>query len=126
MGGVRVEHVWQDEATRHRKIAPGAAAPGANFQHRAFIQMENHGGRQWPAVEAGREFAAGDGDIERSGFGGHFDAAQGHLQRRRTHGIAERKVCRGMRQRIHRARSGDAETQIAVTTGILQRRAWPG
>ena len=126
VGGVRAEHLWHDEATRHRQVAPGAAAPGANFQHGAFIQIENHRGRQRPAVEAEREFAAGDGDTERSGFGGHFNTTQGNLQRRRTRGIADSKVCRGMRQRIHRARGGDAKPQIAVTTGILQRRALPG
>jgi hypothetical protein len=45
---------------------------GANLQNRALIQVEYHGRRQRPAVETEREFAAGNGNKKRAGFGGHF------------------------------------------------------
>jgi hypothetical protein len=96
------------------------------LQHCAFIEVERHRRRQCPAVEPEREFAAGDGDMERSGFGGHFDTTHGNFQRRRARGIADGHICRGMRQRIHRPRGGDAKTQIAVPAGMLQRRARSG
>ena len=126
MGGVRSQHLWQNEAPRHRQIAPRAAGPGADFQRGALVQTERHRWRQWPAVEADRKFAAGDGHLKRRGLRGHFDTAHGNLDRRRTCRVADGEICRRMRQPIHRTRGGDAKPQIAVPSRILQRRARSG
>jgi hypothetical protein len=79
VGDVRAEYFWHDEATCDRQIAPRAAAPGANLQNRALIQVEHH--RQ-AAAACRRDRARIRRQQRRAGFGGHFDTTHGNRSRR--------------------------------------------
>ena len=119
--GVRAgaaQHKGLVEAAAHGEIRAQAGGRHTKAQEPAVRQVERRVERRGTVVHVQRSRCAGDADPH-GPFGPDREAAQEHLQCRRTLGVAEQPVGQPERPSVGRAAAGHADGRVSGAAEIL-------
>ena len=125
VGGPGPEHRSHVDAPADPHVGPEPGGRRAQSERAPIGQPEHRRPADGAVVDGHRAVRTGHRD-EHPATRTHRQAAEGHLEHRRTLGVAQEPVRQPVRASVSRPRRPDAQSREAVATTVLDRRQRTG